>query len=516
MEQIVYRKTLDVHKNGIQFTLQGFETADKMSRKIEISLMASGDTIDFPLEQIVALMYVTTPNATEPSIHECTIKDNTVIYDVLPIVEEGITLMQLKFVETRVDGANSVLPSPKFAIEVAESSTNDDGAIQSTTFTALEDAIAKSQGVYDARLLRIELDSGCMFRAIYADGTVYETDALRETLLKGEALLSQSYARGGTGLRVGEDTDNSKYYSNVSKGASEEANKDREEANKILQETRKHGVYTSFSVDFETGEVKYISPCYSFSINKENGNLEASGMTYTPDDTISKVVNEWLSAKTLEIASLEEKADGNASGISLLWDEARSLSTSISTLNMTKAPMTHYHDSDSFVDTWSIEKGGTGATTVADALENLGVDANGLFYADNVFPNCLYKMVNGVREWLNPPMISGVAYRTTKRFKGKAVYAFLVDIPQFPNNAAIELTIPNGNVNARMTNVVNLQVYCGKSSASFQEFPMFSINDGKILGMAYLKGTGEYTIVIKSFSDLSGYTGRMFIEYTID
>lgn len=375
MEQIVYRKTLDVHKNGIQFTLQGFETADRMSRKIEISLMASGDTIDFPLEQVVALMYVTTPNATEPSIHECTIKDNVVIYDVLPIVEEGITIMQLKFVGTRVEGANSVLPSPKFAIEVAESSTNDDGAIQSTTFTALEEAIAKSKGVYDARLLRIELDSDCMFRAIYADGTTYVSDVFRETILKGEALLSQSYARGGTGLRVGEDTDNSKYYSNVSKGASEEANKDREEANKILQETRKHGMYTSFSVDFETGEVKYISPCYSFSINKENGNLEASGMTYTPDDTISKVVNEWLSAKSLEIASLEEKADGNASGISLLWDEARSLSTSISTLNMTKAPMTHYHDSDSFVDTWSIEKGGTGATTKEAARSNLGIAA---------------------------------------------------------------------------------------------------------------------------------------------
>ena len=362
----MYRKTLDVHKNGIQFTLQGFETADRMSRKIEISLMASGDTIDFPLEQTVALMYVTTPNATEPSIHECTIKDNVVVYDVLPIVEEGITLMQLKFIESRVYGANSVLPSPKFAIEVTESDTNDDGAIQSTTFTALENAIAKSQGVYDARLLRIELDSDCMFRAIYADGTEYESDVLRETVLKGEALLSQSYARGGTGLRVGEDTDNSMYYSNVSKGASEEANKNREEANEILQETRKHGVYTSFFVDFETGEVKYISPCYSFSINEESGDLEASGMTYNPDDTISKVVNEWLSSKGVQI-------NENTSKISTLENNVGMNSYDIGRLFNVKANMLHYHDHDEIVGAMDILQGGTGATTKEEARENLGI-----------------------------------------------------------------------------------------------------------------------------------------------
>ena len=91
MERILYRKTLDVHKNGVQFLLQGFETGDKLSRTIEISLMASGDAIDFPLEHVVAMMYVTTPSASQPSINECVIKDNKVIYDVLPIKEEGIT-----------------------------------------------------------------------------------------------------------------------------------------------------------------------------------------------------------------------------------------------------------------------------------------------------------------------------------------------------------------------------------------------------------------------------------------
>ena len=250
MERIVYRKTLDVHKNGIQFTLQGFETADSMSRRIEISLMASGDTVDFPLEQIMAVMYVTTPKATEPSINDCVIKDNTIIYDVLPIVEEGITEMQLKLISTSADGADGVLATPKFAIEVSKSNADDTSAEQSTTYTALENAVAKASGVYDSRLMRIELDKDCVFKAVYADGTTYESDALKETVLKGEAILSQSYARGGTGIRQGEDTDNSKYYSNVSKSASEEVNNISSEATELLKEVTKHGVYTSFSIDF--------------------------------------------------------------------------------------------------------------------------------------------------------------------------------------------------------------------------------------------------------------------------
>ena len=56
MELIRYRKTLDLHKSGVQFMLQGFQTADNLSRVIEISLMASGDAIDFPLEKVEALI----------------------------------------------------------------------------------------------------------------------------------------------------------------------------------------------------------------------------------------------------------------------------------------------------------------------------------------------------------------------------------------------------------------------------------------------------------------------------
>lgn len=183
MEKIIYRKTLDVHKNGIQFTLQGFETADKLSRCIEINLTASGDTYELPLEGVVALMYITTPDAEEPSIEECTIKDNTIVYDVLPIVEEGITEMQLKLIGTNYDGAKAVLVAPRFAVEVLESEATDDGAEQTTSYTALENAVARASAIYNARLLGIEVDEHCIFKAYYADRTSYESSAIRDRIV---------------------------------------------------------------------------------------------------------------------------------------------------------------------------------------------------------------------------------------------------------------------------------------------------------------------------------------------
>lgn len=276
MDRIVYRKTLDVHKNGTQFTLQGFETADNMARRIELSLMSSGDTIGFPTNRITALMYIKTPNATEPSINSCEIKGNVIAYDVLPIVEEGITEMQIKLIETSRDGAKYVMAAPKFAVEVTKSNTDDGDAVQTTTFTALETAIAKAETVYAERFLRMEIDSECVFRVHYADGTMYETDVLSKLFKEGNVYLARSWAIGGTGVRADEDSNNSMYYSNVSKSASAEAQRIIEQAIEILAEARKHGVYTTFSVDFSTGEVMYDSPSYSFNIDQTSGGLIAT------------------------------------------------------------------------------------------------------------------------------------------------------------------------------------------------------------------------------------------------
>ena len=352
MEQIKYRKTLDVHKNGVQFMLQGFETEDKLSRVIEISLMASGDAIDFPLEKVEALMYVTTPNATEPSINACTIEDNKVVYNVLPIVEEGITTMQLKIISSSTDGARGVLASPKFSVEVTKSGADDESAEQTTTFTALEEAMAKAKTVYDERFLRMELAEDCTFRAYYADGTIYETDILKRLFNNGNVLLSESYAHGGTGVRAGEDTDNSKYYSNISKSEALNAKNIMENSEEILEDVRKRGTYTAFSVDFESGEVEYVSTSSAFIVDKESGELEATKQKYSFEEEVFGVVDDWIESKGKSLDALNESLNGHSDRINTLEEDSTTLKTRVT----------------------PVELGGTGAITPEEAVFNLGVD----------------------------------------------------------------------------------------------------------------------------------------------
>lgn len=309
MERIVYNKTLDTHKSGIQFTLQGFETADKLSRQIVISLMANGDAIDLPLEQMEAVMYVNTPSGAEPSINACIIKGNTIIYDVLPITEEGITTMQLKLIGSSGDGTPTVLATPRFAVEVMKSDTDDESIKNSPTYTAVEKAISMAKAAYDSRLLRISLDSDCVFTAYYEGGTVYESDVLKELFLKGDVLLSQSYAKGGSGVRDGEDTDNSMYYSQVAKSMALETKASGEDALAILDEVKKHGVYTVFSANFETGELVYESPKYDFEIDKDSGELDIIGKAYDIEGNMVLVIEEWLKGFGVVFPAFKECVD---------------------------------------------------------------------------------------------------------------------------------------------------------------------------------------------------------------
>lgn len=52
-----------------------------------------------------------------------------------------------------------------------------------------------------------------------------------------------------------------------------------------------------------------------------------------------------------------------------------------------------------------------------------------------VYPGCYYRNVGGETEWINPPMIPNVPYRTSERSAGKAVYVKRIVIEELPNQA---------------------------------------------------------------------------------
>ena len=234
----------------------------------------------------------------------------------------------------------------------------DDGsAEQTTTFTALEDAVSKAKTVYDERFLRMELDSECIFRAWYADGTYYETDILQKLFLNGNVELSKSYAMGGTGIRAGEDTDNSKYYSNLSKSEALNAQNIMDNSKEVLNDVRLHGVYTAFAVDFKTGEVEYVSPSFKFKINLDTGDLDAIGQTYSFSDEVGRIVDEWLRNNNIILSDLQAISSTHTEEITGLQEITQEHTEEIEELRNRVTP---------------IENGGTGASTAEEAIVNLG------------------------------------------------------------------------------------------------------------------------------------------------
>ena len=176
MERIVYRLALDTQKGGVQKTLQGFIVGDQMSRRIEVQLVARGESVTID-PGVKTMMYVTKEGASTPSINECFVSNNKIIYDVLPTDTDvaGITRMQIKILSN-----TEILMSPIFELEVGVSDADDEESSTMPTFTVLEAALLQAQAVYDGRLESIEITDDLYFRANYGDGTTYESDAFQK------------------------------------------------------------------------------------------------------------------------------------------------------------------------------------------------------------------------------------------------------------------------------------------------------------------------------------------------
>ena len=97
---------------------------------------------------------------------------------------------------------------------------------------------------------------------------------------ENSASKSESYAVGGTGTRLNEDTDNSKYYSEQSKASSETSkaylDKVEQAGNEALDKINNAvDVNTpNFTVDLSTGRLMYESTRFVFDVNETTGHLE--------------------------------------------------------------------------------------------------------------------------------------------------------------------------------------------------------------------------------------------------
>jgi hypothetical protein len=128
---------------------------------------------------------------------------------------------------------------------------------------------------------------------------------------------------------------------------------------------------------------------------------------------------------------------------------------------------------------------------------------------NNIMRECIRYFYAGTYldwEYVNPPMIVGVEYRTTERWDGKPVYTKLIDCGVMPNNTGKFVDIGE-NVKAKEITAIAV-----KSGDSVVQMPWLNESDGSLLArVTVLNGRNIY---ILTKSDLSEYTLSVKLKYT--
>lgn len=122
------------------------------------------------------------------------------------------------------------------------------------------------------------------------------------------------------------------------------------------------------------------------------------------------------------------------------------------------------------------------------------------FTESETYPGCYFHTVDGVTEWLNPPMVLGTEYRTVERFKNKPVYRKAINFGTLPD--ATSKRVSTGVTGATAFLSVLLTSYNSNSSSSFVDG-----SDGIWLD------DNNKTAVFDSTIDRSSNTGTLFLKY---
>lgn len=143
-------------------------------------------------------------------------------------------------------------------------------------------------------------------------------------------------------------------------------------------------------------------------------------------------------------------------------------------------------------------------TEATDAATKGYVDALAAEDADN--PGCFYRMVDGKKEWINPPLYAGTEYRTTERFDGKPVYSkyiYYKGTEDVEGGVGTIHTIPHGV--SDIYQLRSIEVQLGKYMLPLMSgYSSISVN--------YVDAT-DVGIQCHNYNISAGYVLRIFMRY---
>lgn len=143
MNKQCYRKSLDLQKNGVQWSVD-IKKNDVNSRKIVISLTDGGKTFNLD-ENMIVTVYAKKPD--ENIIYSnCKIESGLVIFEPTKqcISAEGTVNCELRIYSENSSGSQ-LLTSPRFNIEVYEVLSNEEHLVSTNEYSALTEATLKAQ-----------------------------------------------------------------------------------------------------------------------------------------------------------------------------------------------------------------------------------------------------------------------------------------------------------------------------------------------------------------------------------
>ena len=134
------------------------------------------------------------------------------------------------------------------------------------------------------------------------------------------------------------------------------------------------------------------------------------------------------------------------------------------------------------------------------------------------YPGCFYRVLNDVEYWINPPMMDGVEYRTTKRFNNKVVYTKKLVV----TGTFDESTHSIGRGVKNVSEIVDLKCMITNAEAKgYHALPYYAQDSSS--GTVILRAVSEcvfdtrlgyHTVWFHEVSSCQGYGGYFIIEYT--
>ena len=113
----------------------------------------------------------------------------------------------------------------------------------------------------------------------------------------------------------------------------------------------------------------------------------------------------------------------------------------------------------------------------------------------------------GEWEWVNPPMIEGVEYRTTKRHSGNPIYKKRLGFGVLPDGTTEKAGVKEVEIGVDASKIMEFSGYAYKSGET-NPLPLGYM--GAFGAYAYINGT---KIGISTMNTLSGYQAIFYLEY---